>query len=93
VQRMEVHPLAPSICSSRITVTRRCMSLIRPDGVADPGVSDSTSCRTKEKGCAPGLLKPPQISALVGRHDDQPDAAFAVFDEQVVAVQARILSC
>ena len=36
----------------------------------------------------PGLLKPPQISALVGRHDHQPDAAFAVLDEQVLAVQA-----
>ena len=33
-----------SISSSRITVTRRCVSFISPSGVTDPGVSASTSC-------------------------------------------------
>ena len=32
--------------SSRITVTRRCLSLISPNGIIDPGVSASTFCST-----------------------------------------------
>ena len=51
---------ASNICWSRTTVTRRCLSLIRPKGVTEPGVNSSTSWsssgRAKENRGAARIL-------------------------------------
>jgi hypothetical protein len=66
-----------SISSSKITVTRRRVSLISPNGVTDPGVSASASLPHvgldgREPRHPQGLLEPAKISAFFGRRAAAP---------------------